>query len=44
LVFTQPIPGEQAAEDIVNTVAPIVVLPIAEAVLGDLTPPPAPAP
>jgi hypothetical protein len=42
LVFTQPIPGEQAAEDIVNTVAPIVVLPIAEAVLGDLTPPPAP--
>jgi hypothetical protein len=44
LVFTQPIPGEKAAEDVVNTVAPIVVLPIAEAVLGDLTPPPAPAP
>ena len=42
LVFTQPIPGEQAAEDIVNTFAPIVVLPIAEAVLSDLTPPPAP--
>jgi hypothetical protein len=42
LVFTQPIPGEQAAEDIVNTVAPIVVLPIAEAVLSDLTPPPGP--
>ena len=42
LVFTQPIPGEQAAEDIVNTFAPIVVLPIAEAVLDDLTPPPAP--
>jgi hypothetical protein len=42
LVFTQPIPGEQAAEDIVNTFAPIVVLPIAEAVLGVLTPPPAP--
>ncbi|MBO0879471.1 MAG: hypothetical protein J2P17_03685, partial [Mycobacterium sp.] len=44
LVFTQPIPGEQAAEDVVNTVAPIVVLPIAEAVLSYLTPPPAPAP
>ena len=44
LVFTQPIPGEKAAEDVVNTVAPIVVLPIAEAVLGDLTPPPPPAP
>jgi hypothetical protein len=42
LVFTQPIPGEQAAEDIVNASAPIVVLPIAEAVLSDLTPPPAP--
>jgi hypothetical protein len=43
LVFTQPIPGEQPAEDVVNTVAPIVVLPIAEAVLSYLTPPP-PAP
>jgi len=42
LVFTQPIPGEKAAEDVVNAVAPIVVLPIAEAVLSDLTPPPAP--
>ncbi|OHV03427.1 hypothetical protein BKN37_15015 [Mycobacterium talmoniae] len=39
LVFTQPIPGEQLAEDVVNAVAPIVVLPIAEAVLDDLTPP-----
>jgi hypothetical protein len=45
LVFTQPIPGEKAAEDIFNAVAPIVALPIAEAVLSDLTPPPpAPAP
>jgi hypothetical protein len=42
LVFTQPIPGEKAAEDVVNTFAPILVLPIAEAVLSDLTPPPAP--
>jgi hypothetical protein len=42
LQFTQPIPGEQDAEDIFNAVAPIVVLPIAEAVLADLTPPPAP--
>jgi len=42
LVFTQPIPGEKAVEDIVNTVAPPVVLPIAEAVLDFLTPPPAP--
>jgi hypothetical protein len=42
LVFTEPIPGEQGAEDIVNASAPIVVLPIAEAVLSDLTPPPAP--
>jgi hypothetical protein len=41
-VFTQPIPGEKAAEDVVNTFAPILVLPIAEAVLSDLTPPPAP--
>jgi hypothetical protein len=39
LVFTQPIPGEQDAEDVVNAVAPIVVLPIAEDVLIDLTPP-----
>jgi hypothetical protein len=44
LVFTQPIPGEKAAEDIFNAVAPIVALPIAEAVLSDLTPPPAAAP
>ena len=42
LQFTQPIPGEQDVEDIFNTVAPIVVLPIAEAVLDFLTPPPAP--
>jgi len=42
LQFTRPIPGEQDAEDIFNTVAPIVVLPIAEDVLDFLTPPPAP--
>ena len=42
LVFTQPIPGEEDAEDIFNAVAPPLVLPIAEAVLDFLTPPPAP--
>ncbi|TDZ41036.1 hypothetical protein [Mycobacteroides franklinii] len=42
LMFTQPIPGEAATEGLVNFFAPLFVEPIANAVLGGMSTPPAP--